>query len=87
MGKFYIFKSAVDSEMYLLAVVGLLTSVVAAFYYLRVVVQMYLRDPSPHAASPPFSPSEALAIALASAGTLYIGLFPSQLFALARLVL
>jgi NADH-quinone oxidoreductase subunit N len=87
MGKFYIFKSAVDAEMYLLAVVGLVMSVVAAFYYLRVIVQMYLRDPSPQAAATPFSPSEALAIALASAGTLYIGLFPSQLFALAQLVL
>jgi NADH-quinone oxidoreductase subunit N len=87
MGKFYIFKSAVDAGMYLLAIVGLVMSVVAAFYYLRVVVQMYLQDPSPTAASTPFSPSEALAIALASAGTLYIGLFPSQLFELARLVL
>jgi NADH-quinone oxidoreductase subunit N len=88
MGKFYIFKSAVDAGMYLPAAVGLLMSVVAAFYYLRIVVQMYLREPAPHAVlSTPFSPPEAMAIALASAGTLYIGLFPSRLFDLARLVL
>lgn len=87
MGKFYIFKSAVDAGMYLLAIVGLISSVIAAFYYLRVVVQMYLREPTPNVAGAAFSPSEALAIALAAAGTLYVGLFPSQLFELARLIL
>ncbi|MCZ6467543.1 MAG: NADH-quinone oxidoreductase subunit NuoN, partial [Alphaproteobacteria bacterium] len=40
-GKFYIFLAAVEAEMYGLAVIGVLSSVVAAFYYLRIVKVMY----------------------------------------------
>ena len=39
--KFYIFKAVVESEMYLLAIIGLLSSVIAAFYYLRIIKIMY----------------------------------------------
>ena len=39
--KFYIFKAVIDSQMYTLAIVGLLSSVVAAFYYLRVIKIIY----------------------------------------------
>ena len=86
MGKFYILRSAVNAGMYGLAVVGVLTSVLAAFYYLRVVVQMYLREPGADPAPAPLSPSEALGILAASLGTIYIGLFPTRLFALAQLL-
>jgi len=86
MGKFYVFKAAIDAGMYDLAVVGLLASVVGAVYYLRVVVQMYLRDPAAGATLPATSPGEALAIFLAAAGTLWIGLFPTGLLQLARLL-
>lgn len=86
VGKFYIFRSAVDAEMYTLAVVGLLTSVVSAFYYLRVVVQMYVRDPAPGEIAAQVTPSEALTLLLATAGTIYLGFFPSVLFRLVLLV-
>jgi len=39
--KFYIFKSVIESEMYILAVIGLLSSVISAFYYLRIIKIMY----------------------------------------------
>tara|TARA_B100000963_G_scaffold357355_1_gene379349 strand:- start:20377 stop:21795 length:1419 start_codon:yes stop_codon:yes gene_type:complete len=39
--KFYIFKSVIESEMYLLAIIGLISSVIAAFYYLRIIKIMY----------------------------------------------
>ena len=39
--KFYIFKSVIEQSMYFLAIVGLLSTVVAAFYYLRVIKIMY----------------------------------------------
>jgi len=84
MGKFYIFKSAVDAGMYGLAAVGLLASVVGAFYYLRVVVQMYLREPAGHAPPLLVGRAEALAILIAALGTLWIGLFPSGLLAFAQ---
>lgn len=43
-GKLYIFLSAIESGLYTLAVIGVLTSVVAAFYYLRIVKVMYFDD-------------------------------------------
>ena len=43
-GKLYIFLSAIEAQMYTLAVIGVLSSVVAAFYYLRIVKIMYFDD-------------------------------------------
>ncbi len=83
MGKFYIFKSAVNAGMYDLAIVGVLASVIGAFYYLRVVVQMYLREPGADPIPVSLTPAESLGIAVACAGTLWIGLFPSGLLNLA----
>ena len=45
-GKFYVFLAAVEAGLYLLAVIGVLTSVVAAFYYLRIVKIMYFDEPA-----------------------------------------
>tara|TARA_Y100001958_G_C21238059_1_gene564966 strand:+ start:458 stop:1876 length:1419 start_codon:yes stop_codon:yes gene_type:complete len=39
--KFYIFKAVIESQMYLLAIIGLISSVISAFYYLRVIKIMY----------------------------------------------
>src|SRR3546814_16067863 len=44
-GKFYIFLAAIEVGLYVLAVVGVLTSVIGAFYYLRIVKLMYFADP------------------------------------------
>ena len=44
-GKFFIFLSAIQSELYPLAIIGVLTSVVGAFYYLRIVKVMYFDEP------------------------------------------
>jgi NADH-quinone oxidoreductase subunit N len=85
MGKFYVFKSAVDSGLYGLAVVGVLASVVGSFYYVRVVWQMYLRDPGPVDGAPArLSPPERLAILAAAVATLWIGFFPGALLDLVR---
>src|SRR3546814_1140564 len=43
--KFYIFLAAIEAGLYVLAVVGVLTSVIGAFYYLRIVKLMYFDDP------------------------------------------
>jgi NADH-quinone oxidoreductase subunit N len=47
VGKFYLFRSVIDGEFYGLAIIGVLTSLVSAFYYLRVVVTMYMQDGEP----------------------------------------
>ena len=39
--KFYIFVAVIDQSMYFLAIVGLLSSVIAAFYYLRIIKVIY----------------------------------------------
>ncbi len=45
-GKFYLFRTAIEGGFVSLAVIGLLTSLVSAFYYLRVVVKMYFNEGS-----------------------------------------
>jgi NADH-quinone oxidoreductase subunit N len=62
-GKFYVFKAALDSGLTWLAVVGLLSSVVSAFYYLRIIKVMYL-DPAPGETDKP--PADATGVAYAT---------------------
>ena len=45
-GKLYVFMAAIEAELYTLAVIGVLTSVVGAFYYLRIVKLMYFDEPA-----------------------------------------
>src|SRR6185436_99678 len=49
VGKFYLFRAAIDGQFYGLAIIGVLTSLVSAYYYLRVVVNMYMREGDPAA--------------------------------------
>ena len=51
-GKVFVFKAAVDAELYTLAVIGVLTSVVSAFYYLRIIKLMYFDEPAEALDSP-----------------------------------
>lgn len=79
-GKFYIFKSAIDSELYWLAALGLLSSTVAAFYYLRIIVVMYMK-PVPENAKELAIPSPSLQAVLwvSAAITIAVGIFPGLL--------
>lgn len=45
-GKLYVFRAAIDAGLYTLAIVGVLASVVAAFYYIRIVKVLYFDDPT-----------------------------------------
>jgi NADH-quinone oxidoreductase subunit N len=77
-GKFYIFKAALESHLVWLTVLGLLNSAVAAYYYLRILVMMYMHEPSGAAASaePPTLGLRA-ALLLPALGTLVLGIFPT----------
>ena len=75
VGKFMIFASAVQAGLFGLAVIGVLTSVVSAFYYMRVVVNMYLRDSSGELLPALETPSLRWAINISLAGTLVFGVF------------
>jgi len=77
-GKFYIFKAALESHLVWLTVLGLLNSAVAAYYYLRLLVVMYMREPSEATANAePLSPGLSAALILPALGTLVLGIFPS----------
>ncbi len=76
-GKFYIFKAALDSNLVWLTVLGLLNSAVAAYYYLRILVVMYMREPSEATADlPPLSAGLRAALLIPALGTLLLGIFP-----------
>jgi NADH-quinone oxidoreductase subunit N len=76
-GKFYIFKAALESHLYWLTVLGLLNSAVAAYYYLRILVMMYMHEPSEAANNAePLSPGMSAALILPAIGTLFLGIFP-----------
>jgi NADH-quinone oxidoreductase subunit N len=77
-GKFYIFRAALESHLYWLTVLGLLNSAVAAYYYLRILVMMYMREPSEATAKvEPLPAGLRLARILPALGTLLLGIFPS----------
>jgi NADH-quinone oxidoreductase subunit N len=84
-GKFYIFKAALDSHLVWLAVLGMLNSTVAAYYYLRILVVMYMKEPGEAASSiTPLSPGVATTLWLAALGTLFLGTFPNVILNFAR---
>jgi NADH-quinone oxidoreductase subunit N len=77
-GKLYVFKAAVDSGLYWITVIGLVTSVIGAYYYLRVLVFMYMREPEPGApiATPMRSGYVAVALVIAALLVLLLGVLP-----------
>ena len=77
-GKFYIFKAALESHLVWLAVLGLLNSAVAAYYYLRVLVMMYMHEPSEASKEvEPLTFGLRAALILPALGTLFLGIFPT----------
>lgn len=84
MGKFYIFSAAVKAKFYWLAVIGVLNSALSVYYYLRVTVLMYFREAEREITGLTFSPAAVVGVAIAVAGVLYLGIFPSVVLALAR---
>jgi NADH-quinone oxidoreductase subunit N len=79
-GKFYIFKAAVNSHLLWLAVLMAINSVIGAYYYLRVIVLMYMREPSAEvAAAAPvgFPLTVNVVLAVTAIGTILFGLMPN----------
>jgi NADH-quinone oxidoreductase subunit N len=80
-GKFYIFKAAVNSHLIWLAILMAINSIIGAYYYLRVIVVMYMREGSAEAMAAPavrFPIAVNVVLAVTAIGTVYFGLFPSQ---------
>lgn len=78
-GKLFVFSAAIDADLVWLAVIGLMNSVLGAYYYLKVIVTMYMREPAPGAAiaTPMRSGYVSTALILAALLVLGIGLLPN----------
>ncbi len=84
MAKFEVIGAAVDARSYPLAIVAMVSAVVAAFLYLRIVVAMYLDDGDGGTASVVIPFPAGLAIAISVVVTIAVGLYPGPLDELAR---
>jgi NADH-quinone oxidoreductase subunit N len=84
VGKFYLFGSAIRAGFVVLAVIAVLNSAVAAYYYLRVIVYMYMRDADGSAAALAPSFAGGLALAIALIGIVVLGLRPAPFADLAQ---
>jgi NADH-quinone oxidoreductase subunit N len=80
--KLYVLLAVVAADLEWLAVVLVLNAALAAFYYLRVIVYMYMRDPESDPAPLDTSPFGSFALALSVAGVLALGLFPGAILGL-----
>jgi NADH-quinone oxidoreductase subunit N len=86
IGKFYVFMAAVEAGLTWLAVLALVFAAISAYYYLRIIMVMYMREPAPLAAASPrliMSPALSIVLACAVAGVVFFGLYPSPLVSLA----
>ncbi|MDE0425882.1 MAG: NADH-quinone oxidoreductase subunit N [Candidatus Poribacteria bacterium] len=77
VGKFYIFKSAVGAGHIWLVIIGAVNTAISAFYYLRVVVTMYMREPEEELEFSPYSSTLVIGLVIAAIGVLLIGILPS----------
>jgi NADH-quinone oxidoreductase subunit N len=77
-GKFYIFSAALKANLIWLTLIGLVNSAVGAYYYLRVIVVMYMREARMEIPVAPISFGSGLALALSVIATLYLGIVPDR---------
>jgi NADH-quinone oxidoreductase subunit N len=76
--KFYVFLAAVNAKLYVLAVIGVLTSVIGAYYYLRIIKVMYFDQPKPAFEPGPLGVKAVLAIS--TGFVVLLSLVPAPLF-------
>jgi NADH-quinone oxidoreductase subunit N len=75
--KYYVFLAAIKSGLVALAIIGVVTSVVGAFYYLRLVKVMYFDEPV--AAYEPMPPGARIVLGLASVVVVLLGIVPGPI--------
>jgi len=77
VGKFYVFSAAVNAGHVWLAIIGVLASVVSVYYYLRLPVVMYMRDPAGDEVAEP-STSEMAVLTLCAIAVVWLGILPNR---------
>ncbi len=86
-GKFFIFAGAIDAGYIWLAIIGVLNSAVSLYYYLRVMVYMYFRDPVEDYAWVSLPAAAVVSIVICLIGVLYLGIIPGDVMELAKLAI
>jgi NADH-quinone oxidoreductase subunit N len=78
--KFYVFSAAMNSNLLVLTIIGVLNSAIAAYYYLRLIVVMYMRESSAQPApATPVSPALAIVLLITVGATIYLGVLPGRI--------
>ena len=78
IAKWYVFSAAVKAGDNGLAIIGVLTSVVAVFFYLRIVVMMYMTPGDRSAQFPAIPRMAGLALVVSAALVIYLGILPTR---------
>jgi NADH-quinone oxidoreductase subunit N len=76
--KFYVFSAALQANLVGLTIIGVLNSAIAAYYYLRIIVVMYMREPREEVPVTPVSAGLGIALGLSLAATIYLGVLPGR---------
>ena len=88
LGKYYVFTAAISGHagsLIWLAIIGVINSAVASYYYLRLIVVMYMREPVIAEAPAPATPAMKLALLLTAVATIYLGVIPGKVIDYATL--
>ena len=78
VAKLFVFSAALQANLVGLVIVGVLNSAVAAYYYLRIIVVMYMREAREEVPVTPIPMGLGLALALSLAATIYLGVLPNR---------
>ena len=76
VGKFYIFMALIHKGFIALAVIAALTAAISAYFYIRIIMLMYMKEPL-HKFDLAQTPATRIALAIAAAGTIIIGILPA----------
>jgi len=76
--KFYIFSAAMNAHLTWLTLIGVVNSAIGAYYYLRIIVAMYMREPRKQAPVAPVPFALGLALSAAILATIYLGVLPDR---------
>ncbi|GFO53632.1 NADH-quinone oxidoreductase subunit N [Geomonas sp. Red276] len=84
IGKFYLFSAAIKSGYVGLAIIGVLNSAASVYYYLRVMVYMYFKEPQEDYEWAGMTPAVALCLVITVVSTLVLGVVPGTVLELAQ---
>ena len=82
--KYYVFSAALNSGLVWLTLIGLANSAIAAYYYLRLIVVMYMKEGDDSVPCAPVPVAVALSLLLTAGITLYLGIFPGSVLTFAQ---